>query len=49
MFDIVISCVYISYALQPWIAIIVRPSAILSDSIVLPLCELLLFAVGYQG
>lgn len=26
MFDIVISCIYISYALQPWIAIIVRPS-----------------------
>ena len=24
MFDIVISCVYISYALQPWIAVIVR-------------------------
>lgn len=27
MFDIVISCVYIAYALQPWIAIIVCLSA----------------------
>ena len=33
MFDIVISCVYIAYALQPWIAIIVRLLANLTDSI----------------